>query len=117
MWQVVTGRQLEGESARETALREIREETGLHEGTLYAVPHVSSFYHARIDAVCLVPVFAFEVSAHADVVLSEEHRASVWDSFDDALARLPIPGHRDALRVLRDDILAPASQSDLFRLD
>jgi dihydroneopterin triphosphate diphosphatase len=117
MWQAVTGYLLDGESACQCALREIAEETGLRDGILYAIPHIASFYHAGSDAVCLIPVFALEVAADAKVALSGEHRDHVWDSFEDALRRLPIPAHRDALRVLRENILFEAPHAGLFRLD
>jgi dihydroneopterin triphosphate diphosphatase len=117
MWQVVTGYQLDGESAKETVLREIREETGLESGTLSGVPIVTSFYDPRADAVCLVPVFAFEARADAIVVLSHEHRSCEWLPYETAEARLPIPGHRDALRVLREYLLDAGPHASIFRLD
>ena len=117
MWQVVTGYQVEGETAQETAVREIREETGLYEGTLYAIPHITSFFHARTDSVCLVPVFAFEVSPEAIVTLSAEHRAYSWEGFEEALTRLPVPGHRDAMKILMEYILDAGSSPEIFVLD
>ena len=117
MWQAVTGYQHDGETATETARREIHEETGLHEGTLYAVPLIGSFYHARMDAVCMVPVFALEVPGDALVRLSEEHRDFVWMRYDEALRRLPVPSHRDGIRVLKTYLLDAGANPKIFLLE
>jgi 8-oxo-dGTP pyrophosphatase MutT (NUDIX family) len=117
LWQVVTGYRHEEENASSTARREVEEETGLREGVLHAVPHVASFYDARLDAISLVPVFAFEVPPGAAVTLSHEHREYAWLGYDDAMRRLPIPGQRDGLRILRTFILDGEAPRDMFRLD
>ncbi len=107
LWQPVTGAIEPGEHASDAARRETIEETGMEPLSLLVVPHVSSFYSPRRDAVHMVPVFAAQVSQRAEVTLSSEHQAYEWLGFADAHERSVFPGHRDALRVLMEYVLAP----------
>lgn len=54
LWQPVTGRMNEGETAYEAALREITEETNLTPGEFWVVPNVNSFYNPNKDTVSLI---------------------------------------------------------------
>ena len=105
MWQMVTGRIEEGESALDTARREIREESGIVAERLVVVPYVASFYFVPDDAVHHVPVFACEAIGTEDVRLSSEHDAFDWLEYDEAWQRLVFPGHREGLRILREYLL------------
>ncbi|MBE0645287.1 MAG: NUDIX domain-containing protein [Bacteroidetes bacterium] len=105
LWQMVTGRIENGETASAAAIREIREETGIEAAQVDVVPYVASFYFEPDDSIHHVPVFAVEVPAGAGVRLSAEHSTSEWLEYDHAWQRLVFPGHREGLRVLRDYML------------
>ncbi len=107
LWQMVTGRIEEGESAAAAAKREIFEETGVKADLLSIVPYIASFYFEPDDSVHHVPVFAVEVPEYATIRLSSEHTDAVWLEFDEAWQRLVFPGHREGLRILRDYNLQP----------
>lgn len=77
IWQIITGRIEPGEKAYETALREIKEETGLIPGRLFVLPHTTSFYSPEKDSVSLIPLFFCETNSQ-DVVLSKEHSKFNW---------------------------------------
>ena len=101
MWQFVTGRVEEGEKAYESALREMREETGTAGSRLWIVPAVTSFYDLQTDSVNFVPVFAAQVDSGFDVRLSAEHSAFEWLPYAAARARLVWPGQRACLEIVR----------------
>ena len=78
LWQMVTGK-IEGEEkAHQTALREIKEETGLLPLHLWVAPKINSFYEPKDEYICMLPVFAARVKAEANVILSEEHTEHAW---------------------------------------
>lgn len=105
LWQMVTGRIEEGESASAAAHRELFEETGVIAVQLDVVPYVASFYFEPDDSIHHVPVFAAEVSSDTEVRISSEHSACEWLCFDDARRRLVFPGHREGLRILQEYVL------------
>lgn len=78
VWAIVRGRIETGETAWQAALRELREETGLVPTEFFAVNAVETFYLAADDAIWHCPGFCAVVSAHADIVLNEEHDAHRW---------------------------------------
>ena len=77
IWQMVSGKIKEsatnGEKAFETAIREVKEETGLVPLKIWVAPKVNSFYSGDSDTICLVPVFALQVDKKSKVTLSKEH--------------------------------------------
>ncbi len=105
-WQIVHGRIEPGERAPQTALRELREETGLRPLRLWQLESPNTFYMASADQILLCPVFVAEVAADAVVRLNHEHSDYRWESLAEALATLMWPGERRALRELADEILS-----------
>jgi len=77
-WQTVYGSVEKGETAVQAAWREFREETGLTAITMWQIEHLESFYFLEKDYVCVMPVFAVEVPAHARPVLDHEHEGYRW---------------------------------------
>lgn len=114
MWQMITGRIENGESAVEAARREILEETGLQVPALMVVPYVASFYFAPDDSIHHVPVFAAEVSGDAAVRLSAEHDDYAWLDFEEAWKCLVFPGHREGLRILREYLIEDTRARERF---
>lgn len=104
LWQGVAGRIETGESAVETVLRELQEETQLEPVRVFVVDHVSSFYQNYKDRINLIPVFGIEVNI-GEVILSDEHKEYRWVNFDEAFDLLSWRQQRKALSVLHEMIM------------
>ena len=106
MWQIITGSIAGGETAQETARRELAEETGLNALRLWSVPYVSVFYDPRSDTVHCSPLFAAQVAEGAEAQLSAEHRQALWLQRAEAKRRLVWPSHREGLDRTFDYIIS-----------
>lgn len=112
-WRMVGGKIEAGEAAWETAIRELREETGWTPRRLWTIPSVNAFYEWQHDRVNLIPAFAAKIApddARSGPTLDAEHDALRWFSADDAADRLAWPEQRRLLRLtatLLDRALPP----------
>lgn len=95
-WRAVTGKIEAGETAWQTALRELREETGFEAQRLLAVPYVNHFYEWQHDRINAIPVFVAVVEAD-EPALNHEHTEHRWLSVDEAAALLAWPAQREGL--------------------
>lgn len=80
-WCQVAGSIEEGETAWQTALRELYEETGLQPNALYSADTCEQFYEADRDAITIAPVFVAFIDNSATVILNHEHSDYRWVSF------------------------------------
>ncbi len=101
LWQGVAGKIESGEEAWQTAIRELKEETGFSPKRMFVADHVSSFYEVHGDRINLVPVFGIEVDTD-QVVLSSEHCDYRWVDIETALDMLVWNGQRTGIRVVHD---------------
>lgn len=99
LWQGVAGKIEDGEKAWQAATRELKEETGLIPAKIFTADHVSTFYEASFDRLNLVPVFGIEVKSK-DVVLSKEHSAFEWMTYEEADSRLSWSGQKKGLNAV-----------------
>lgn len=106
MWQIITGTIGPGETAVQTARRELQEETGLTPMRFWSVPYVSTFYDPRNDAVHCSPFFAAQVSPQAEPTLSSEHRRALWLPRREAKRRLVWPSQREGLDRTHDYLIS-----------
>jgi len=83
IWQCVTGKIDSGEKPVETAIRELKEETGLSPINKWTVDQVNHFYEAEFDRMNLIPIFGIEVDSLV-VNLSDEHRDYKWCNIKEA---------------------------------
>ena len=104
LWQMVTGKIKRDEKAYQTALREIREETGLIPVQLWVAPTVNSFYEPKDEYICLLPVFAARVDSD-QVQLSDEHTEYKWVDKITAQKLLAWEGQRNAVKIIEDYFL------------
>jgi len=82
-WRMIGGKVKPGEKSWQAALRELKEETGLIPRKLWAVPTINHFYEPQSDQIHLIPVFAAQVDAEADITLDHEHIQSKWFKMDE----------------------------------
>lgn len=99
LWQGVAGKIEKGETASQTAIRELKEETGLIPHRMFVADHVSSFYESNFDQINMVPVFGIEVKS-MDVILSDEHCKFKWTTFEKAYDILTWNGQKKGLKVV-----------------
>jgi len=95
-WQMVSGGINKGETASQTALREIYEETGLRPTRFYSGNIVEIYYDAERDTILTNPVFVAFIDNLQQVRLSPtEHDAFKWVSIEDAVKILEFDQQQD----------------------
>ena len=104
LWQGVAGKIEDGETATETAIRELKEETGLSPKNMFVADHVSRFYEVHGDRINLVPVFGIEVDSDK-VILSEEHIDFKWVDISHALNMLVWNGQKEGIQTVYDMVI------------
>ena len=104
-WCQIAGRIEDGETAWQTSVRELWEETGLRPKTLYSADICEQFYEADRDAVTMAPVFVAFIDGTANVQLNHEHSAYRWASFDEAIDLVAFGGQRRILRWIREEFV------------
>ena len=104
LWQGVAGKIEKGETAVQTVVRELEEETGLTPACLFVADHVASFYNAHKDQIFMVPVFGIEVD-NDKVELSDEHCDFRWVSYEEASKLLTWKGQKEAIETVNDMII------------
>ena len=104
LWQGVAGKIEKDEKAWETAVRELKEETGLAPKKMFVADHVSRFYEKYKDRMNLVPVFGIEVDSK-DVTLSDEHIDYKWLDFEEAFDTLIWNGQKQGLKTVYNMLL------------
>lgn len=96
LWQCITGKIEKDESSWKTAIRELKEETGLNPIHIFVADYVSKFYEAHEDRINLIPVFGIEV-LDTKIKLSNEHTEYKWVDYDTALNKLVWNGQKEGL--------------------
>ena len=99
LWQGVAGKIEKDEEAWQTAIRELKEETGLDPVKIFVADHVSQFYEKHGDRVNLVPVFGIEVDSK-NVILSDEHIEYKWVDFKEAFNTLVWNGQKKGIQTV-----------------
>lgn len=102
LWQPITGSIEKGEKAYRTALREIKEETGLNPEEFWVVPNVNHFYNPKKDLIGVIPVFAGRVNLIDEVVLSVEHTDFEWVSKEVAVKNYAWAGQRKSVEIISE---------------
>lgn len=115
LWQPVTGKIKPGEKAYETALREVKEETGLIPLKLWAAPKVNSFYSAATDAIYLLPVFA-ALTSEKEITLCSEHCEYRWLTREEANMLVAWEGQKTAMKIIEDYFLNSREYLDLVEI-
>jgi dATP pyrophosphohydrolase len=99
---MVSGSIHEGETAYQTALREIVEETNLKSTKIWVVPNVNSFYSPEKNYISLLPVFAVKVNPNSKVRISDEHSEYKWVRKEKAKKMLAWVGQRKSVDIISE---------------
>ncbi len=105
IWQMVSGKIKENETAYNAALREIKEETNLAPEKFWVAPTINSFYSPDKDYICLLPVFAAKVNYDSEIIISKEHTEYKWLSPEEAKNLLAWDGQKKSVDVIVDYIV------------
>ncbi|MGB5875719.1 MAG: NUDIX domain-containing protein [Bacteroidota bacterium] len=116
MWQIITGKVREGETAVQAARRELLEETRISPERFWVLPYTGTFYDPGMDAIQISPFFAAQAPEQADPVLSNEHAAFRWLSVEEASRMLVWTGQREGLRLVHECIVGGGEASGLALL-
>jgi dATP pyrophosphohydrolase len=109
VWQMVSGKIKDNEKAYETAVRELKEETGLTPLKIWSAPKVNSFYSSDSDTINLIPVFAIKIDKTSNVTISKEHSEFKWVSSVEAQKLLAWDGQRKAVKLIEEYFLKEQS--------
>lgn len=115
-WQGVSGWIEPDEPPHLTALRELREETGLEAIELYSVDSVFDLYAWRRGTVEAIVPFAALVAGDTDPILSDEHDDWRWARVATAIDLVPYEPQRAALRRIGEDLIARPELAPLYRI-
>jgi len=116
MWQIITAKIEAGETALQTAHREIAEETSLMPLAMWNVPFVNTFYDVKRDAISFIPFFAAEIPLFAVPVLSKEHQHFAWLSYEEAKETLVWNGQREGLSIVQEFIVGKKDAERFSRI-
>lgn len=115
-WQGVSGWIEPDEPPHETALRELREETGFEAEALFTVDAVLDLYKWQRGTVETIVPFAAQVADGVDPILSDEHDEWRWGALSEALDLLPYEPQREAMRRIAGDLLERPEAAHLHRI-
>ncbi len=115
-WQMITASCEKGETAKQTVVRELYEETGLRAEKLFSVPHVNTFYFDINDSICLSPVFLVTVNTEL-VIISDEHTEYKWVTYDEAVQQIHWPDQIESLNVIWRYLCDKKFKNKLIELD
>ncbi len=104
-WGLVAGSREDGESAVETARREVIEETGYTPSQLFATEQLIHFYDVDSDSIWLSPVFVALVEVNREPRLSSENVDWQWLSLVRAVSVVSWRSLVSVLRELHDDLM------------
>jgi len=100
-WQTPGDKLTEGERI-EDACQRLLASYALNLNKLWAAEHVYTIYNRRYQSLCVIPVFAAEVTHTGDIPLSWEFSDYGWFSAEDALAKLSFRGLIEGLASVRE---------------
>ncbi|MFO7791960.1 MAG: NUDIX domain-containing protein [Candidatus Saliniplasma sp.] len=100
-WDYPKGHIEEGETEIETALRELREETGILEKDIDIMDGfretIDYFYHKRYDMSHKQVVYFLGRTKTSDIEISKEHQGYTWLEYEDAMERLTFKNAKNLL--------------------
>lgn len=116
IWQSIHGKIGPGETAVDTAVREVSEHTGLEPHRIYSADYINQFYDHKSDTIVLAPSFAVLVGPNDEPTLSPEYGDYAWCDLEETVARLPWSGQRWAARHIFDVIAVGGEEADFYAI-
>jgi len=107
IWQIITGRIEKGEKAYETAIREVKEESGLEPVRLFVLPHTTTFYSPVTDTISLIPLFVCIVD-DPDVKISAEHDKFMWLDAEKSARKLYFKSQKENVKFIESNLRSKA---------
>jgi dATP pyrophosphohydrolase len=101
IWQGVTGKIDNEEIPYKTAIRELKEETGLTPNQLWTIDKVNMFYDAEKNIMNLIPVFGVVVDS-TNVVLSNEHCDYKWCNINKTIKLIAWEEQKKGVKIFYD---------------
>lgn len=105
IWQTITGTIEPGETALQTALREVEEETGIEPVDIWTLPLIANFFDPVKDLINASPVFGVLADEMSRVKISAEHSEYKWLDMGECVGLLPLPSHREGTKVFYEYVL------------
>jgi len=99
-WQTVRGSAEPGETSAQTALRELKEETGLTPVEFYTLGICENCYIAPADTLFHSPTFVALVNLNDAVILDREHDAFRWISRQEVADQFMWPSEAPLLQAV-----------------
>ena len=115
IWQCVTGKIEAGEKPHETALRELKEETGLTPLSMLTVDQVNHFFEAEQNRMNLIPIFGVEVESDM-VTLSLEHTEYKWSHANEGVDLLLWNQQKQGLKTFHQMITEKSKKLSLSKI-
>ncbi|MEX2545988.1 MAG: NUDIX domain-containing protein [Phycisphaeraceae bacterium] len=121
-WQPIMGHMHEHETAAQTALRELAEETGYAPGaglvSFWQLEEPNTYFLHSHQCIIMSPCFAAHVAGDIEPTLDADHDAVRWVPRPYADRAFLWPGQRTAVAAIVRDILDPTSPVEpLLRID
>ena len=116
-WSTVRGKMEENERAWESALRELKEETGIVPGEFFQLDTVDVFYLHGDDTLWHCPGFCALVKRDVEIKLNSEHDASRWIGRSRIDADFIWPGERNQLVELCREVLDNGPAKKYLRIE
>ena len=85
-WCHVVGKVEADETASQTILREIREETSIQVQQFFSADYLEQFYEASQNVIEMIPAFVGFCEKNQTVVLNDEHTDYKWCNLSEAKA-------------------------------
>ena len=115
VWQPVTGKIEQGETAVQAAVRELHEETGFTTTTWWGLETMSTFFEWSKDEVRTLPLFAAEIESE-DVRLSPEHDAFKFVDLGEAEKLFLWSAQAAGVRAVRDEIISGGALAEALTI-
>ncbi len=90
-WCHVAGHIENGETAWQTVVRELKEETSIEAEVIYSASYIDRFYDDVLNRINLVPVFVTYVDRSVAIRLDHEHTDYKWCDLEEAKALVDFP--------------------------
>ena len=103
-WDFVKGKMEKGETTKQTALRETKEETGILDVEFCQgfEEEIEYYFYAEGEEIHKKVIFFLGKTETTEVKISDEHNDFIWLNFEDALARTTYVNAKNLLKKSND---------------